>query len=144
MTEMPRIPPPASEDDADGARRVFAQFNEAYRPVLEQVDLYLDTMISKAPPAYADGYRHWHRSLRDLLHGVFLMAKRIPIPSRETFQDALRVFSLESSAQFIADLCAGCKQQLPRNWAQGFRQHIELLLHSLAILMQNRDLQFSR
>ncbi len=139
MEESFRITPPLGAGDTEGAGRVFKEFLHAYQPILVRTEHYLEQMIQSMEPAYAAAYVPWHKSLRDLFHGAYLMARNIPLPDPESFVEALRVFSFEGAAQFLRDLCSCCRLNIPRDWAERFREHIDLLLFSLSILNRGQQ-----
>lgn len=139
MNDSQHILPPMGEDDSEGAQRVFEEFLVLYQPTFAHIEYRLEHIIEEMQPAYADAYRPWHKALQDLFRGVYLIAKKIPLPDPEGFMDALRIFTFESAILFLQDLCVSSRLSLPRDWAQNFRKHIDMLLFSMAIL--NRQQQ---
>lgn len=124
------IAPPADAEDAEGAQRVFREFLTFYQPSLVSVEYYLERVIEEVDPVYADAYRPWYQALHDLFSGASLIAKNNPLPDPDGFLDALRTFRFDSAACFLSDLCVDCQQ----DWAQHFREHIDMLLLSFSIL----------
>lgn len=134
MADLVLIMPPADEDDTDGAQRVFENFLHLYQPALIRIEYYLEEIIEKAGPAYASAYQPWHDAIHNLFKGVYLTAKKIPLPNNSKFIEALKMLSFDSALQFLSDLCAICKIPMPQDWTVKFREHINLLLFSLSIL----------
>ena len=124
----------------EGAQRVFEDFFNLYQPAFISIEHYLEDAMDHMAPIYANAYRPWYKGLHDLLRGVTLMAKKIPLPDPEEFSDALCMFSFDGAIQFLSDLCISCRLVLQNDWAQRFHEHINLLLFSLSILeRQNRQ-----
>lgn len=144
MEEYGIITPPKGEEDTAGARRVFGEFVVLYHPLLVRIDEQLDMVISEAGPDYAEGYRPWQRALRDLLQGVYMMAKNIPLPDTERFYEALCMFSIDSAAEFIRNICIDSRLYISRIWAQQFQEHIKLLQFALSILHKAQQPQLQR
>lgn len=134
MEELFPITPPCGEDDTEGAQRVFEDFLTLYQPTLIRLEYHLEDIVDHAGTMYAEAYMPWRDALHELFKGVYLTAKKVPLPNKEKFIDALRTFSFNSALQFLIDMCASCKMRLPENWAETFREHINLLLFSIAIL----------
>lgn len=134
MGEYPHIRPPVCENDTEGAQRVFEEFLILYKPILITVQGHLENLMHDMGPLYADAYQPWCNALKDLFQGVYLVARKIPLPDKEAFTEALRMFSFDSAVQFLCDLCVSCRISLQRDWARYFREHIHLLLSSIAIL----------
>ncbi len=139
MEDYLQIMPPTDGEDIEGAHRVFEEFLVLYQPALLSVERYLETVIEEIGPDYADAYRPWHKGLHDLFQGVYLMAKKIPLPDPEAFADALRMFSFDSAVRFLWDLCISCKLALQSDWVERFREHIDMLLFSLSILNRHQQ-----
>jgi len=133
-----RISSPVADDDHQGAQRCFEEFLEHYQPVFIGVDHHLEEMIENIEAPYASAYQPWQEMLKDLFQGIYLIARRIPLPDPERFLDALNTFSFEGSAQFLSDICLSRRMALPPNWIQTFREHIQLLLFSFSIIMRNQ------
>lgn len=138
MEEPFRILPPANEGDSEGAQRVFEEFLTLYQPALVRMEYYLEQVMEQAEPAFAEAYRPWHKALRDLYRGVYLLARRMPLPDSEAFVEALRMFSFGSSVRFLRDICLNCRLSIERDWAEHFRAHIDMLLFSLSILTRQQ------
>lgn len=136
------ITPPEGDLDTAGARRVFGEFVILYHPLLLQVEEQLDAVVDQLDPRFAEGYRPWQTALHDLLKGVYLVARNISLPNPKRFYEALMMFSLESAAEFIRNVCINSRLYISRQWAEQFHSNIKLLLFSLSIL--NRDIQQSR
>lgn len=133
------IPLPQGGDDKEAAKRVFDEFYIFYQPVLSEVDSYLETLMNNMETAYAQAYQPWHAALQDLMQGVYLTVKKIPLPDRESFLDAIALFSFESAAQFLYDLCLSCRINLSRDWIAHFQKHINQLLFAAATLFNRQQ-----
>lgn len=144
MEDLKVIIPPAGEDDTEGAQRVFEEFLTLYQPVLMRVEYYLEEVIEHAGVTYAEAYKPWQSALHDLFKGVYLTAKAVPLPDTEKFIDALRTFSFDSAIRFLSDICTSCRLKLPQDWVTKFREHINLLLFSLAILTRAQQPSLAR
>ena len=142
--EQQRILPPSGENDAEGAQRVFEEFLLLYEPTLVRIEEYLEQVIEQAGPAYATAYRPWRKALRDLMRGVYLTARKIPLPDPEAFIDAAKMFYFDSASQFLRDICINCRIALQRDWVERFREHINFLLFSAAILGYRQEAALSR
>src|SRR5688572_25575221 len=105
MNKPRHIVPPTDETDTNGALRVFDDFFSLYQPTLVRAEAYLEDIIEKVEPIYGEAYRPWHRALKDLMRGVYLMTRKIPLTNKESFLEALKIFSLESAIQFLKDIC---------------------------------------
>jgi hypothetical protein len=144
MESIIDIHTPKDESDSEVARRVFEEFTLLYRPTLERVGQYLEDMMETKAPAYAEAYAPWHSALKTLVRGTYLVSRKVPLPNPEAFIEAVRMFSFEGTIQFLRDVCLSCQLKLVRNWEDKFREHINLLLTSLAILLQKREPNISR
>lgn len=141
MGEYKVIVPPMNEDDTEGAQRVFEEFLVLYQPALTHIEHFLEHVMEDAGPDYADAYKPWHKALHDLFRGVYLVAKKIPLPDPEAFTEALRMFSFDSAIQFLSDVCLSCRLSLQNDWGQRFREHINILLFSVSILNRQQQEQ---
>lgn len=139
MVALAMIRPPKGETDTAGAQRVFEEFFLLYQPTLTRAERYLEKAVKELQPEYAEGYQPWLRSLQQLLRGVYLVVKKIPMPDTESFLESLRTFSFDSAIEFLRDICVSSRISLSRDWTDRFREHINLLLFSAAIL--NRQQQ---
>lgn len=139
MVDCERITPPASNHDQEGARRVFDDFFHLYHPTLVRLEYKLYNIIEETEPVYANAYRPWQKALHILVRGIYMLAKRIPLPDIEDFRDALRMFSFDGAIQFLDDLTMRCRLSLHPEWAEQFREHIKLLLFSLSIIYKQRQ-----
>lgn len=139
MSDNSPIMPPTGEDDFKGAQRVFEEFFTSYKDTLTALEKYLDKIMAKTEPVFAEAYKPWRDAVHDLLRGVHLLAKNIPLPDPESFLDALRTFSFEGAIQFLRDLCASCKIALQPNWADIFHKQIDTLLFAFAILSRKNQ-----
>ena len=144
MGGMNDILPPLDEDDIKGAERVFENFFTLYQPTLTRVDQYLKQVMREVGPVYAEAYRPWQIAIHDLASGLFLMAKKIPLPDKERFTEALSIFTFDGAVRFLYDLCASCMLQLDRDWIKRFTQHIHMLLFSLDILTRQQQPSLTR
>jgi hypothetical protein len=142
MGDSDYILPPSDEDDIKGAQRVFEDFFTLYQPTLSRVDNYLENIEEQVGPLYAQAYKPWQIALHDLCTGIYLVTKKIPLPDKDKFMEALKIFSFDGAIQFLYDLCASCRITLDSNWLKRFQQHINLLLMSISIL--NRQQQAAR
>ena len=140
----PLVTPPSSNEDSDGAFRVFEEFLIIYQPALEQAECYLEQFSSIMQTGFSSAYTPWLKAVRELRKGIYLMAKKIPLPDPESFQDALRTFSFDSAAQLIRDICIGCKMRIDANWAKHFRDNILILSQAYRVLRPTQVLQPSR
>lgn len=135
MAEYALILPPESDAGNGGAQRFFNEFLKQYHYALYNAGEYLDEMLAALTPEIAEGYRPWRQALRDLLDGTYRMARRIPLRSAQAFQDAIRIFTLESAATLLQDLCICCRMTLPVHWAATFlanMRHMETAFRMLA------------
>lgn len=123
------------------SHRAFEEFLNAYKPVLVRVEDYLDEVIEKTDPAYVAGYIPWKNALHELITGAYLIARKIPLPNKENFMEALCLFSFDSAIKFLRDICNICQLQLKKNWEKEFHDHIDKLL--FAISTQNLQQQSS-
>jgi hypothetical protein len=119
------------------ASRIFEQFLIDYQPVLTQVEDYLDEVIEKTNSTYRQAYMPWKDALHELISGVSLISKEIPLPNKETFMQALRMFSFESTITFLRDLCNICQLRLKNGWRKEFKEHINELLCSFSPSVQD-------
>ena len=114
--------------------RVFEEFLITYKPVLVKIEDYLEEVIEKTDPAYVEAYIPWKNALHELLMGAYLIARKIPLPNKEDFMEALCLFSFYSSIRFLRDICGICQLQLKRNWEKEFHDHIDKLLFAISTL----------
>ncbi len=112
----------------------FEDFLINYKPILMRVENYLEEVIEKIDPAFVRGYIPWKKALHELITGVYLITKKIPLPNKEDFMEALCLFSFDSSIKFLRDICNICQLQLKRNWEKEFREHIDKLLFEITTL----------
>jgi hypothetical protein len=129
---------PLGTEDRQGAERAFKDFFALYQPTLVRVEQHLKRIVDTAPPIYAETYRPWLLSLRDLIRGVYLTTRNISVPNPEAFAEALKMFSFKNAIEFLEDLCAECRLALSHNWSERFREHINTLLFSAAILNRSQ------
>lgn len=137
------ISPPEGEEDVEGARRFLEEFLILYQPVLIRVEHHLEKLIQDAGP-YADAYRPWRKAVHQVFRGVYLLAKGIPVPDLDSFIDAVRMFSFDSAAQLIGDLCISSKMALKNDWAERFREHINQLLLVINIIIRGQQVSLNR
>ncbi len=123
-----------SKTQTDTGHRVFEEFLLAYKPVLVRIEDYLDEVIEKTDPAYVAGYVPWKNALHELITGAYLIARKIPLPNRENFMEALCLFSFDSAIKFLRDICNICQLQIRKNWEKEFHDHIDKLLFTIATL----------
>ncbi len=130
---------PRANDHQDNARRAFEQFFVSYQPMLKQAEDYLDEVIEKTDPIYGVAYVPWKNALHDLLTGAYLIIKKIPLPDKEAFMDALCMFSFDSTIEFLRDLFTLCQLQLKKDWEKEFREHIDRLLFAISTINQQHQ-----
>ena len=95
--------------------RAFEEFLITYKPVLTKVEDYLEEVIEKTNPAYVEGYIPWKNALHELIAGAYLIARKIPLPNKEDFMEALCLFSFDSAIKFIKDICNICHLQVKKS-----------------------------
>lgn len=115
-------------------RHVFEQFLSDYQAVLTKVEDYLEEIIEKTDNNYKEAYIPWRDSLHELLSGACFIAKEIPLPNREGFVDALRMFSFESTITFLRDICSICQLRLKSGWRKEFQKHINQLISEFSVV----------
>ncbi len=108
-------------------------FVEVYQVTLIRVEQHLENIIEDAGENYARGYQPWHEALHDLVNGTFLIAKEVTPEDKESFSEALRLFSFDSSARFLHDLCLSMGIRPERGWNEKFKAHIEMLMSAMDI-----------
>lgn len=124
-------------EDIESSQRVCEAFIDSYYSTLTKADSYL-TQIEHNAAIYAEAYRPWHQSLTNLLQGVYLLSKKIPLPNPDEFLDALRTFSFSGTVNFLHDICLCCRIKLEQDWKERFRQHIDALLFAATILLKEK------
>ena len=134
----PTIAPPASAGDTSGAIRVFSEFLDEYEQILVSADQYLQNIMDQIGPEFAPAYRPWQKGVRDLLQGVFVVTRKLPVRNAKAFADALRLFSLDSAIAMLSDICISCKIALPRHWVAAFRKNIRVLSEAFRVLYRQR------
>jgi hypothetical protein len=117
---------------------IFEQFLTDYQPVLVQVEEYLDKTIEKTDYVYREAYMPWKRALHELLQGVYYLAKKSPLPSKEEFMEALFMFSFKGAIMFLRDICNICQLKLKAEWEKEFQDKINQLLASFSEMEQVR------
>lgn len=108
------------------AKRAAETFVEVYQVTLIRIEQHLEDIIHDAGENYAEGYKPWQKALHDLLDGAFLLSKNQPV-KRDSLKEALHVFSFESSARFMGDLCTSIGIRKERGWEEDFHDHIKTL-----------------
>lgn len=126
--------------NADQARRMAETFVEVYQVTLIRIEQHLDSVIEEAGEHYADGYKPWQKAIHDLVHGTFLLSKEEVRPDKESLGDALRIFSFESSVNFLNDMCSSIGIRTERGWHEKFRAHVHMLICALDIAPKKRPL----
>lgn len=129
-----------SEEAARQAKRMAESFVEVYQVTLVRIEQHLDDVVEEAGEAYAAGYKPWQQAVHDLVHGTFLLSKEEVKPDKEKLSDALRVFSFESSVNFLDDICKTVGIRTERGWDEKFRAHVHMLLSTLDIMPKRRPL----
>ena len=140
MDEITPIEFAGSGNNAESAKRAAETFVEVYQVTLIRIEEHLDTVIEDAGAEYADGYKPWQEAVHNLVHGTFLLSKETAKPDEELLSDALRVFSFESSTEFLHDLCTILGIKTEDNWQEKFRGHVHNLLSSLDVIPKKRPL----
>ena len=128
----------------DTDHRAFGQFIIKYQTILESAEDYLDGVIEKTAPAYAEAYKPWGNALHELLTGTYLISRKIPLPDVAAFMETLRMFSFDSTIKFLCDICKLCGIQLHENWEKEFREHIDKLLFAIANLSRQQQCRPAR
>lgn len=135
---MQNIAPKSATSGGDAAWRSLREFDDQFGATLATIKDYLDSSVSKLSAEFAAGYHVWQDLLGDLIQGVKLAARRILPPEPERLLMALKAFSLESAVAFLRDLCACCNLEIPRDWAERFRQQVTQALTAHVVLMQQQ------
>ncbi len=133
LFDIPRV-----GEQTDTVHRVFEQFLIDYQPVLFCVENYLDEVIEKTDNAYKEAYVPWKNALHELLSGAYLIAKRNHLPNKDSFIEALCMFSFDGTITFLRDICSICQLQLKNGWRKEFQEHINQLIFSVSILNQQQ------
>lgn len=141
MTGSQHISPPENPADVSGAYRVINEFHQKYSEDLLSAQHYLDRLVTTTALEYAEGYKPWLKALKDFIQGVHLMAKKIPLPDPKRFREALSIFSLESTINFVFDLCAAARRTLDRDWSETFRKNIIAVMAAIQIVAQQQQRQ---
>jgi len=115
------------------------EFINEYHPVLSTLETYLQNMIDKTEPTFAQAYKPRLKGLKDLCVGVYLMSKGIALQNPQSLLDALKMFTFESALQFLSDLSVNCKLALKADWVKKFRQDIDTMLFAAAILNRGHE-----
>jgi hypothetical protein len=126
--------------DPQSAKRMAETFVEVYQVTLVAIEQHLDDVIEEAGMHYADGYRPWQQAVHDLVHGTFLLSKAKVEPDKERLSEALRIFSFESSAHFLEEICRNIGLRTERGWHEHFRTHVQMLMSALDIMPKRRPL----
>lgn len=124
--------------------RTFEEFIVTYKPILTRVEEYLEEVIRKTDPTYAVGYMPWKNALHELMTGAYLISRKIPLPNKEDFMEALCLFSFDSAIKFLRDICNICQVQLKKNWEKEFRDHVNRLLFDFSTLYAQQQNHQSR
>ncbi len=135
---------PRSGEHTDAIHRVFEQFLIDYQPILFRVETYLDEVIEKTDQTYKEAYIPWKNAVHELLSGAYLVAKKIPLPNKDSFIEALSMFSFEGAITFLRDICNICQLQLKNGWRKEFQDNINQLLFSISILNQQQQNEHGR
>jgi hypothetical protein len=126
----------AADNESDAI--IFQQFFVDYQPVLSEVERYLDETIEKTDYIYREAYIPWKKALHQLLEGVYYLAKKIPLPSKEEFMEALFMFSFKGAVMFLRDICNICQLKLSTEWDKEFQEKINQLLASFSAMEDTR------
>ena len=133
-----------SKAQTNTGHRAFEEFLIVYKPVLVRIEDYLDEVIEKTDPAYVEGYIPWRNALHELITGAYLIARKIPLPNKEDFMEALCLFSFDSAIKFLCDICNICQLQIKKNWEKEFRDHIDKLLFTISTQNLQQQSSLSR
>lgn len=137
MDSLYDIPEHGDLDTLIGSEELlFEQFLNDYQPVLVQVEEYLDKTIEKTDYIYREAYMPWKKALHELLQGVYYLAKKSPLPSKEEFIEALFMFSFKGAIMFLRDICSICQLKLKTEWEKEFQEKINQLLTSFSTMEQ--------
>lgn len=134
-----RIAPHRYASDTDGAQRVFTEFWNLYGAQLTSAEGYLLGVMEHSG-SYAEAYRPWCRALTDLIHGVYLAARRIPLPNVKAVREAMRIFSMKSAANMLRDAIVGACVPLAAGWAARFCENMAALAGAFRVLARGREL----
>ena len=129
-----------SAEAALQAKRMAESFVEVYQVTLIRIEQHLDDVIEGAGENYAEGYKPWQKAVHDLVNGTFLLSKEQVKPDKEKLSEALRIFSFESSVNFLEDICRTTGITTERGWHEKFRAHVHMLLSALDIMPKKRPL----
>jgi len=133
------IRPPEDADDAAGAVRVFQEFLGQYQNTLTSAEHYFEQVMTQVKPQFAPAYAPWQSAVKDLLQGVYIVAKRLPMHNPKALADALRLFSLDSAIAMLKDVCISCKIDIVHHqWAETFKRNMRALDEAFRVLLQNR------
>lgn len=108
-----------------------------YESVVHVLDSHLQDMVDHLQPPFADAYKPWQEALKDLFDGVQSLARGQPLPHPDMFREALNMFSFDGALQFLSDLCLCLRLTAQGEWLKRFRDDINILLFSAAILSAN-------
>lgn len=135
---------PFANNDRQSARNACVQFINEYHPILSTAESYLQNMIEQTEPTFAQAYKPWLKGLHDLCVGVYLLSKGIPLKNPQSLLEALKMFTFESTLQFLHDVCISCKLKLQGDWLRKFRQDIDNILFAAAVLSRGQEQARSR
>lgn len=143
---IPLIIAPANEDDADGAYRCFNEFFLNYQSSLTRVEYYLEEVMLMVDDGFAQAYKTWHKAIKELLRGVYLVVKKIPLPDADALLEALQILSFESAAKFLQDILVSCKMIADKEneWSQKFFQNIQSLMLAHQAILKTQAVSISR
>ncbi len=122
--------------DSNSEAVVYEQFLVDYQPILVQVEHYLEETIEKTDYIYREAYMPWKKALHELLEGVYYLARKKPLPSKEEFMEALFMFSFKGAIMFLSDICNICQLKLKREWEKEFQLKINQLLANFSDMEQ--------
>ena len=140
MDETPTITKAHEITELPEARRLAETFVEVYQVTLIRVEQHLEDIIDEAGEDYAAGYEPWRKALHDLLSGSYQLSKETAIPEKEVFEEALRVFSFDSSIAFLKDVCEIIGINTERGWSDRFRHHVQKLTDAMGVLQRYKML----
>lgn len=128
----------------DAPRLAFSNFLVSYQPILKSAEDYLESMIEKTAPTYAEAYKPWKDALHELLEGAILISQKISLPDQDEFMNALKMFSFDSTIHFLRDICRICDIELKIDWEINFREHIDRLLFIISAIFREQDVDYVR
>lgn len=115
-------------------RQLCINFINTYYPVFADVDPYLKEQINASETRCAEAYKHLREPLHELCVGIYQLTFKEGTPEKEGLMNAVNIFSLQSSAHFIYDICVTCETPLKHDWCQQFNQDILVIKNAISHL----------